>query len=151
MSSSSLSDLVRQVAAEHPNAHPHKIAILVAELVPEELLRDYLASVLERVVADVLRANRNAALNSKQGRSPKVEQRRSWWQRILRERVHVGDSVWKPLGECGIADFDFCIAEREDQIGALQEQITKYRTIRDAMIAHGVETAADLPEGAVEL
>lgn len=62
MSSSSLSDLVRQVAAEHPNAHPHKIAILVAELVPDELLRDYLASVLERVVADVLRANRNAAL-----------------------------------------------------------------------------------------
>jgi len=151
LSSSSLSDLVRQVAAEHPNAHPHKIAILVAELVPDELLRDYLASVLERVVADVLRANRNAALNSKQGRSPKVEQRRSWWQRILRERVHVGDSVWKPLGECGVSDFDFCIAEREDQIGALQEQIAKYRAIRDAMIAHGVETAADLPEGAVEL
>lgn len=151
MSSSSLSDLVRQVAAEHPNAHPHKIAILVAELVPDELLRDYLASVLERVVADVLRANRNAALNSKQGRSPKVEQRRSWWQRILRERVHVGDSVWKPLGECGVSDFDFCISEREDQIGALQEQIAKYRAIRDAMIAHGVETAADLPEGAVEL
>lgn len=151
MSSSSLSDLVRQVAAEHPNAHPHKIAILVAELVPDELLRDYLASVLERVVADVLRANRNAALNSKQGRSPKVEQRRSWWQRILRERVHVGESVWKPLGECGVADFDFCISEREDQIGALEAQIHKYRAIRDAILAHGVETAADLPEGAVEL
>lgn len=119
MSSSSLSDLVRQVAAEHPNAHPHKIAILVAELVPDELLRDYLASVLERVVADVLRANRNAALNSKQGRSPKVEQRRSWWQRILRERVHVGDSVWKPLGECGVSDFDFCISERGRSCGTV--------------------------------
>lgn len=151
MSGNSLAALIRDVVAEHPNAHPHKIARVVAERTePDDLYNFYVAS-LERMVAERIRVDRNATMNSKQGRSPKVEQRKSWWARMLRERVHVGDSTWKALGDCGVDDLDFCINERLDQIGALEGQILKYQTIRAAVLTHGVDTVAELPEGAVEL
>lgn len=151
MSRNSLTALIREVSAEHANAHPHKIARLVAERTEPDDVQDFYITALERMVADIIRADRNHTMNSKAGRSPKVEQRRNWWARMLSERVSVGDSTWKPLGQCTVDDLDFCITERHSQIAALHTQIGKYEVIRDAMITHGCETAADLPEGAVEL
>jgi len=136
---------------EHPNAHPHKLARLVAERTPDENLNDFYVTALERIVTDQIRFDRNSTMNSKQGRSAKLEQRRSWWARMLREKVHVGESKWIALGDCGVGDLDFCIGERREQVGALLGQIAKYETIRDAVLSHGVETVAELPEGAVEL
>jgi len=66
-------------------------------------------------------------------------------------KVSVGNGKWKPLGECGVDELDYCIAERRDQVGALLGQIAKYEVIRDALVAHGVDTVAELPEGAVQL
>jgi hypothetical protein len=139
------------VVLEHPDAHAHKIARLVADGTQPESLHDFYVTALEPLVADRLRLDRNSTMNSKQGRSPKLEQRRSWWARMLRERVHVGEAKWMPLGDCGVTELDFCISERNDQVGALLGQIAKYQTIRDAVISHGVEKVAELPEGAVEL
>lgn len=147
----SLTTLIRSVADEYPDAHPHKIARLVAERTDSADLQEFYAAALEPLVVDRLRQDRNATLNSKQGRSAKVERRRSWWARVLRERVHVGESKWKPLGDCTVDDLDFCIDERRHQIGALMGQIAKYETIRDAMLVHGADVVAELPEGAVEL
>ena len=150
MSRQSLNALVREVVLEYPDAHAHKLARIVSERTDADQLQEFYASALEPMIADRIRQDRNATMNSKQGRSAKVEKRRSWWARMLRERVHCEDG-WKPLGECGIDDLDFCITERREQIGALMGQIGKYEVIRDALVAHGVDTVADLPDGAVEL
>ena len=151
MSRSSLTALIREVAAGHPDLPPDKIAQLVADQTPPADVRDFYILALGSLVMDCIRMDRNATMNSKRSRSPKLEQRRSWWARMLRERVHVGASTWKPLGDCGADDLDFCINERREQVGALQGQIAKFWVIRDALAAHGVDTVAELPEGAVEL
>ena len=151
MSRPSLTALIREAVTEHPEAHAHKLARIVAERTDASQLQEFYALALEPLVSDIIRMDRNATMNSKQGRSSKVERRRSWWARMLTERVHVGDAKWKPLGDCGVDDLDFCISERRDQVGALLGQIAKYETIRDAVITHGVDTVADLPEMAVEL
>jgi len=147
----SLISLVRSVIAKHPAAHPHKVAQLVAEATEADDLHSYYVTALERIVADQVRFDRNATLNSKQRKSSKLDRRQSWWARVLRERVYVGESTWKPLGDCTVDDLDFCITERQTQIGALQGQIIKYEAIRDAMLANNADTAGDLPEGAVDL
>ena len=147
----SLTDLIRDVAADFPDAHPHKLARLVAERTEADEMFDFYVTALERLVSDRIRSDRNASLNSKQGRSPKVEERRNWWARILRERVYVGEAQYKALGDCTVDDLIFCIGERRDQINALKGQIAKYEVIVAAMDAHGATTVADLPEGAVEL
>lgn len=148
---STLSDLIRDVTAEHPNSHPHKLARLVAERTDETDLFEFYVTALERLVSDQIRSSRNATLNSSKGRSAKLEERRSWWSRVLRERIYVGDSTYKILADCTTADLTFCITERRDQIGALEGQIVKYQAIIAAMDAHGVITAGELPDGAVEL
>lgn len=147
----SLFSLVREIIAEFPTAHPHKLARLVVERTPEGNLEEYYLTALERVVGDVLRSSRNATMNSKQSRSAKTEQRRGWWAQMLTERVHVGESKWKPLGQCSADDLQFCISERQEQIGKLSGQIAKYEAILDAVLEHDAVVVADLPEGAVQL
>lgn len=146
-----LTTLINTVIHEHPQAHAHKIATLVAERVEPEHLLDYLIAALEPMVADRIRLSRNSTMNSKKSRSPKTEERRNWWQRLLREKVHIGDCTWKPLGDCTIENLEYCISERQDQIGAIMGQIAKFEAIADAMRVHGVVTVAELPDTAVEL
>lgn len=146
-----LSELIKAVSAEFPDSHPHKLARLVAERTqPEDMFEFYVAA-LERLVSDQIRSSRNATLNSKQSRSPKREERKSYWARFLAVRVCVGDSRYKVMADCTVEDLTACISERVDQIGALQGQIVKYEAIRDAVVAHGVATVGELPEGAVVL
>lgn len=151
MSKTNLNALIREVVTENPEAQASKLAHMVAERTELDDLRLFYATALEPLVHDVIRQSRNRAMNSPQGRSPKVEERRSWWTRLLAQRVHVGESRWKPLGDCGVDDLEFCIGERRDQVGALLGQIAKFEAIRDALVAAGVERVAELPEGAVEL
>lgn len=151
MSTLSLTALIREVVTENPEAQARKLAQMVAERTSVDDLRDFYAFALEPMVQDQIRQDRNTTMNSKQGRSAKLEQRRSWWARMCAQRVHVGESTWKALGDCGADDLEFCINERREQVGALLGQIAKYEVIRDALAAHGVDTVAELPEGAVEL
>lgn len=149
--SASLNTLVRTVAAEHPEVPSNKLAQLVAEATDPADLPEFYIAALQPLVSDMIRLNRNAALNSPKGRSPKREDRASWWQQVLGERVYVGEARWKTLGDCTFDDLQFCIGERQDQIAALQGQIVKYEVIAAAMQQHAAEKVADLPEGAVEL
>lgn len=145
-----LAALIREVAAAHPDVEPNKLAQLVAEATPTDDVAAFYVAALESVVVDKIRGQRNATLNSPQSRSAKVEQRQSWWNRLLAERVAV-EGVWKPLGVCTVDDLGAVIAERQDQIAAIAEQVRKYGVIAAAMVKHGAATVADLPEGAVQL
>jgi len=148
---SNLAALINTVITENPDEHPHKLALLVAQATDKDDVFEFYVTALGPMVADRIRLNRNHTMNAKQGRSAKIEERRTWWQRVLLERVHVGKSTYKPIAACTVDDLTYCISERQDQIGALQGQIDKFQTIVNAMIAANVETAGDLPEGSVEL
>jgi hypothetical protein len=150
VSTHSLTALIREVVSENPEAPARKLASIVAERTNADDLRDFYATAIEPMVTDQIRRDRNNTLNSKKGRSAKLEQRRSWWERVCAQRVNVGDA-WKALGDCDSDDLEFCISERRGQVGALLGQIAKYEVIRDALALHGVRTVAELPEGAVEL
>jgi hypothetical protein len=144
-----LHNLVRNTIANHPKDTSQKIARIVAELTtPDDLERFYITA-LEALVADQIRIHRNTTLNSRAGKSAKLDQRRKWWARVVRERVHVGEHRYKPIGDCTVDDLAFCIAERHEQKTKLDEQITKYETIREAMLEHGAVFARELPDGAV--
>jgi hypothetical protein len=146
-----ISALSRQVRADHPDEHPHKIASLMADLVEPNDAHRVLAYLFVGHVNDSIRLDRNAALNSKKGRSPKLEERASWWRRVLEQRVHIGESKFKSLSSCTVDDLIFCIGERRDQVSALEGQIAKFELFLAAMELAGVATVGDLPEGAVEL
>ena len=146
-----VSALSREVRADYPDEHPSKIAALMADRVEPQDVSDVLAYLFVGYVHDCIRSDRNAALNSKKGRSPKLEERASWWRRVLDQRVHVGESTFKSLSDCTVDDLIFCIGERRDQVSALQGQILKFELILAALESHGVATVGDLPEGAVEL
>lgn len=146
-----VSGLSRRVRAEHPNEHPHKIAALMADLIEPTDMHRVLAHLFVAYVNDGIRVDRNAALNSKKGRSPKLEERRNWWRRVCNQRVHVGESKFKSLSACTVDDLIFCIGERRDQVSALEGQILKFELILAAMELAGAPTVGDLPEGAVEL
>ena len=150
MSKPSLTALIREVLSEHPDDPAQKVARLVAERTPAGELEQFYAFALEPLVDDVIRQSRNSAMNSKKRHSPKQEERRSWWSQMLSQRVSVGSEL-KRLGDCSVEDLNFCISMRRDQVGALLGQIAKFEAIRDAVLAHGVETVSELPEGAVEL
>jgi len=146
-----VSALSRRVRAEYPNEHPHKIAALMADLIEPADVHRVLAHLFVAFVNDGIRTDRNAALNSKKGRSPKLEERRNWWRRVLEQHVHIGESKFKPLSACTVDDLIFCIGERRDQVSALEGQILKFELILAAMESAGAATVGDLPEGAVEL
>ena len=146
-----VSALSRRVRAEYPNEHPHKIAALMADLIEPADVHRVLAHLFVAFVNDGIRTDRNAALNSPSGRSPKLDRRAAWWRRVLEQRVHVGESKFKPLADCTVDDLIFCIGERRDQVSALQGQILKFELILAAMESAGAATVGDLPEGAVEL
>jgi hypothetical protein len=146
-----ISGLSRQVRADHPDEHPHKIASLMADLVEPNDVHRVLAYLFVGHVNDSIRLDRNAALNSKKGRSPKLDERAAWWRRVLDQRVHVGESKFKSLAACTVDDLIFCIGERRDQVSALEGQIAKFELILAAMESAGAATVGDLPEGAVEL
>ena len=144
--SAALNALIRSIVAEHPEVHAHKIAGMVAEVTPAEKVHEFYSAALEPLVSDLIRSARNTTMNSPKGHSPKREERRTWWAQVLAERVHVGGSKYLTIGECGLAELEYCISERNEKIGALLGQIEKFRKIRDAVVAQGVSTVAELPE-----
>jgi hypothetical protein len=148
---SALTALIRDTVAEHPDDTHDAVARIVAEATPADDLCSFYVEALTPLVAACIRLSRNAALNNKQGKSPKLDDRRAWWRRVLRERVHVGDHRFVTIAECTIEDLEFCITERAEAISKLHSQIAKYEAIRAAMLEHGVCTAAELPDDAVQL
>jgi hypothetical protein len=148
--SNPLNDLIRDTIANHPRWDPYKIAATVAELVAPEDLPAFFLATLEPYVVSRMGQARNYSLNSPKSHSPKLAERRTWWERVKREKVFVGDYQWKAVRNCTLDDLRFVIEQRQQMIGALQGQILKYETIAAAMEEHGADTVDDLPLGAVE-
>jgi hypothetical protein len=151
--SSELNTLIRSVAGDHPRADMRELARFVAKMTPPESVTDFYTEALADRVRILLGNDRRDIFDGpdvrpegkSSNRSPKVEQRRSWWADLLASRVHIGKTQWLQLGECGVDELTFCIEERRGQIIGFEKQITNFEHLIMLMVKHGVRKVADLP------
>lgn len=143
-----LRNLIRGIAADHPHDGPHELAKHVAAQTPPESLDGFYEEALAMVVAAFLGTQRRQALDgptdSGPNKSAKLGQRRNWWKSVLSSRVPV-EGGWKPLGECGVAELQQCVALREEHIAGMRAQIDNFYYLIELLGRHGVDTVADLP------
>ena len=137
---------IKETIAAHPDADPHEIASETAATVPTEELRACLSEALVDLARITLGAHRRGAMDNAVGpaRSPKVEERASWWAKMLAERVYVGDE-WKTLGQCTYDDLGEVIGARKELIARISGQIENFERLQQLMIHHEVERVSDIP------
>lgn len=153
-----LGALVRQVMDETDIADPHELAAKVAEMVPARLRLEALRQALPtfvrvRVTQDrgshTVSPSARGSGNTNSGRSSKVAAIRAAapaWKKALRERLNVGDRVWRFLGECTIENLRFAAVQRRQMALHNSEAAGRYDRIADALETHSVETVQQLPE-----
>lgn len=167
MTNSGLRDFIRTVIAELPEGQPEDIAAEVAARTPEELRFTWYAEALRRVVADVMRNDRNFALNAALADEPapeldnalsnsepsrraptpskKTARARSWWASMKDSRVRVERGHVR-LGSCGRDDLKYLIANRNRLVTDVLGQISNYQRLLDLLDECDVQTVDELPE-----
>lgn len=151
----------QEVVAQSGLSDPREIAERMVESASDEQREAWLMESLPKLVADVLRSDRNHALveaelptPKKKGRrmpsrSAKVAGVRDWWAQFLESRISVGGS-WKPVGEMTADDLHVVVAERRAHAAATVAQADRFAAILALMSEYGAATVADLPRASVE-
>lgn len=145
-------DLVRDVCTSSTIADPHSLAAEVLRRIGPKDARAALEQVLPTFVRVAISQHRGttAAASGPDGppsvRSWKVSGVRESWRRMLRDRISVGDTQWKFLGECTAEDLAY--AEQVRRIHAAQNLAAaeRFAGLRELLEQHGVATVADLPD-----
>lgn len=133
---------------------PRDIALHVAGVIPEDTIRDHLASALIGEVRSVLSSQRNRALTNalnpdpQPSRSRKVAGIRDWWAEMLASRIHVGGAKWVTLGECGTDELRYAADERRADAAREVARAEAYESLLGLLESHGAATVADLPADA---
>jgi hypothetical protein len=65
---------------------------------------------------------------------------------MLRNEMHVGAGIRKPMADCTIDDLRFCVDERGQTVNRIEEQMSNLRALIDMMVQRGARTVSDLPE-----
>lgn len=176
MSDFNLRQLVRDVLTASTMADPRDLASEVFRRIDPDDYAAALTQCLPDIVREQIRASRNrvdevtlelehapatevpvmAEMPGPVGRtkqrpvkSAKVAGIRDWWQTKLRERVHIGSSEWRLLGDCTFADLMFAAQERRSIAAANSVKASEYAGLAEALQAHGVERVRDLPADAL--
>jgi hypothetical protein len=152
---------IKAVLSDSSLTDPGEIADKVAESIPTRALRSALRVTLRSYVRQVMAEGRTysppnfTASSSRSqvdtqalhaaGRSSKVRAIRDGWQRALDNRVHVGDSQWKLLGDCTYTDRYALAAEREKHAAKNQAWAHHYHSLAGLLTEYDVETVRDLP------
>jgi len=151
---------IRNVLDTTDLTDPGDIADKVAKSIPAKALRDVVRMMLRSYVRQVNNERRtysppnfstggqrrsDAQVNIAAGRSAKVQAIRDGWQAQLDNRVHVGQSEWKFLGDCTYDNLYALAAERETHAAKNASWARYYRSLAGLLTEHGVETVRDLP------
>lgn len=143
---------VCDVLAATDEADPGVIAGMVTAQIGQEqrdaALTQAMRLFVRQMISETRAANRPAnvlPISRRTNRSAKVTAIRDGWQRRLRDRVHVGETEWKMLGDCTYADLVFVASERQKMADRNQARAREYRAMADAVADAGVETFRDLP------
>ncbi|QZD97563.1 hypothetical protein SEA_LONELYBOI_45 [Gordonia phage LonelyBoi] len=153
--SENITTRIRAVLADSEAADPAVIAEEVLAGASAAERKAWLEQVLPRFVADVLRTERNTALNhsaSPSRRMPsasaKVSGVRDWWTKFLDARIAVGEQ-WKTVGELTAEDLSAVVAERRDQAARINTQADRYEALITLLATHSVDCVRELPSDVV--
>lgn len=153
--SENITHRVRAVLAESEATSPDVIAEQVLSGSSAAERKAWLAHILPSYVADVMRSERNAALNqaARPGRrtpsaSAKVAGVRDWWTKFLESRISVG-AEWKSVGDLTAEDLSVVVAERRDQAARILTQADRYEALIELLTTHRVSCVRELPSDVV--
>lgn len=153
--SENITHRIRAVLAESEATSPDAIAEQVLSGSSAADRKEWLAQVLPRFVADVMRSDRNTALNhsANPGRrtpsaSAKVAGVRDWWTKFLESRISVG-AEWKSVGDLTAEDLSAVVAERRDQAARIHTQADRYEALIELLGRHGASCVRELPADVV--
>lgn len=157
----SLRTRVAGVLASSSISDPTAIAEKLIESASDHEREAWLSQSLPKLIADVMRSDRNHALVEAElpaasgkgrrmpSRSAKVSGVRDWWAQFLASRIAVAGS-WKPVGDMTADDLHVVIADRRAHAAATIAQADRFAAILELMSKHGAATVADLPRESVE-
>lgn len=140
---------VRSVIDDTDLASPREIAAKTAEMVPDEHLRDALATALVSLAHDEVTRSRMATAALNANPSAKVAAIRAaaeTWRRALHDRVHVGAGDWKLLADCTHTDLMFAADERRDMARRNAARADWYAALAELVAAHGAGRVGDVPD-----
>ncbi|ATW60828.1 hypothetical protein SEA_BENTHERDUNTHAT_58 [Gordonia phage BENtherdunthat] len=153
--SENITTRIRSVLAESEAADPAVVAEEVLAGASAAERKAWLSQILPRFVADVMRSERNTALNhsARPGRrmpsaSAKVAGVRDWWTKFLEARISVGED-WKSVGDLTAEDLSTVVAERRDQAARIHTQADRYEALAELLARHKVSRVRELPSDVV--
>lgn len=138
-------------ALEGDEADPRTIASNVAELLPEEMLRETVAHTLHLYVRQLSRMRARASTSDGSNHSPKwarVEENRGAIE-LLRQRVYArGD--WKLLGDCDETDCLDLARLRERHARTNAKRAKQFRVLAGALKQRSLSGVREMPADALE-
>jgi hypothetical protein len=141
-------ELIRQVVQSSGLHDPAEIAIAVDRQVDDADLRVAFRSVLRSEVIEVLGSQRRHATDSRPSTATRAAQVRDWYVSTLNVSLHVGEfnglPVWKPLGECTVAELDFVVSQRRELARRNVAQAALYERVQARMKAKKAKHVKDL-------
>lgn len=144
----SLRALIREVGRTSLVADPGLLADDVYRRIPAEDRDAALQQALRQSVRQVMSEERmqtQITAPSSPGTSAKVQGIRDHWQRALRDRLNVGEGVWKFLADCTAEDLIFAAEQRREQASRNRAKAAQFDTLRQQLDEHGVDRVGDLP------
>lgn len=160
MSDFDIRKAVHAVMAETDLTSPEEIAAKVAEDVPAKALRAVLARVLRTYVRIELGISRMPTMHVPDpanpvsspnirtpgsARSAKVRAIREAAPGWLRDRVYIGNHIWKMIGDCTYENLRYLESERVDNAERSRAAAARYGRLADLVKKHKAARVADLP------
>lgn len=149
--------VVRQELAVNPSPDPGDIAAAVLDQIPDDQLRELAALLLRGFVRNMIGTERSRHLaqiafapSRPSLRSAKVVGIREAWRKVLDDRIHVGNSVYRFLRDCSYADLMAAADERERMALANHFAAKRFTGFADLIAQHGVQTFGQLPADVLE-
>lgn len=153
-------ELIRTTIQETNLTDPREIATAVAERTPVELVPDLYAKLLVQEVRMFLSTERRQVFSQARqlhehagsGKKPLGKARtratlvRDWWSEFKATRVHVGDSVWKTLGDCTFEDLRVLHDERASHAESVLQEAQRFDALSKLVEDAGVSTVGELDE-----
>lgn len=139
---------VRAVLDESDATDPETIAALVLARIPKRDLSVVLHPLMVSFVGSIVSRGRTGAVPPARP-SVKVGAVRDAYESWLRERISVGPSEWRMLGDCTVADLRYAAEVRRDLAVKNAATAEQFAQLADALESSGASTVRDLPSDVV--
>lgn len=147
-----LREAVSHILATTSLTSPHDVASKVAETVPPDELVAVLTEAMEPYVREIMQFERmnNPVIRPAQRRHSRADNARDWWDKALRDRVHVGHGQYKTLGDCLHDDLLYAAQERHKKAEQNIAVARRFEYLAALLDEYKVARVADLPPEAVK-